>query len=207
MFKSSFCQVLRSSVLATNHASPITARKPVMTFPWTLQSSRTFSATSSANATLMQVLRGCRKPQPIRKKTSPQLANANRPEIKGVCVRVGTVKPKKPNSGERKVARVRLSNGKEITAYIPGEGEWNFAVSHVASEKLGRWTVARNKSVRYSGFHTDWEFLGHNIQQHSVVLVGGGRAQDCPGVKYTLVRGALDLVRLCSVIAGTANEH
>ncbi|KAF2672167.1 ribosomal protein S12/S23 [Microthyrium microscopicum] len=65
------------------------------------------------------------------------------------------MKPKKPNSGERKVARVRLSNGKEVTAYIPGEG--------------------------------------HNIQQHSVVLVQGGRAQDCPGVKYTLVRGALDL--------------
>jgi len=79
----------------------------------------------------------------------------NRPGMKGVCMRVGIVKPKKPNSAERKVARVRLSNGKEVTAYIPGEG--------------------------------------HNIQQHSVVLVRGGRAQDCPGVKYKLVRGALDL--------------
>jgi small subunit ribosomal protein S12 len=69
---------------------------------------------------------------------------------------VGITKPKKPNSGERKTARVRLSTGKVITAYIPGEG--------------------------------------HNIQQHSVVLVRGGRSQDCPGVRYHLVRGALDLV-------------
>ncbi|KAK7715780.1 37S ribosomal protein S12, mitochondrial [Botryosphaeria dothidea] len=75
--------------------------------------------------------------------------------MKGVCVKVGTTKPKKPNSGERKVARVRLSNGRLVWAYIPGEG--------------------------------------HNVQQHSVVLVRGGRAQDCPGVRYKLVRGALDL--------------
>ncbi|TKA66650.1 putative 37S ribosomal protein S12, mitochondrial [Friedmanniomyces simplex] len=75
--------------------------------------------------------------------------------MKGVCLRVGTTKPKKPNSGERKVARVRLSSGMVITAYIPGEG--------------------------------------HNVQQHSVVLVRGGRSQDCPGVKYHLVRGAMDL--------------
>lgn len=82
----------------------------------------------------------------------------DRPELKGVCVRVGITKPKKPNSGERKVARVRLSSGTVITAYIPGEG--------------------------------------HNVQQHSVVMVRGGRSQDCPGVKYHLVRGALDLVGL-----------
>lgn len=69
---------------------------------------------------------------------------------------MGVVRPKKPNSGERKTARVKLSSGAVITAYIPGEG--------------------------------------HNIQQHSVVLVRGGRAQDCPGVRYHLVRGALDLV-------------
>jgi small subunit ribosomal protein S12 len=78
--------------------------------------------------------------------------------MKGVCIRVGVTKPKKPNSGERKIARVRLSNGIEVTAYIPGEG--------------------------------------HNIQQHSVVLVKGGRVQDCPGVKYTCVRGAFDLVSM-----------
>ena len=79
-----------------------------------------------------------------------------------MCVKVGITKPKKPNSGERKTARVRLSTGKVITAYIPGEG--------------------------------------HNIQQHSVVLVRGGRSQDCPGVRYHLVRGALDLVSLGSSI-------
>lgn len=78
--------------------------------------------------------------------------------LKGVCVRVGVTKPKKPNSGERKTARVRLSTGKVITAFIPGEG--------------------------------------HNIQQHSVVLVRGGRMQDCPGVRYKCIRGAMDLVSI-----------
>jgi small subunit ribosomal protein S12 len=78
-----------------------------------------------------------------------------------VCLRVGVVRPKKPNSGERKIARVKLSSGYVVTAYIPGEG--------------------------------------HNIQQHSVVLVRGGRSQDCPGVRYHLVRGALDLVSKNSI--------
>ena len=87
---------------------------------------------------------------------SPALAEKQCPFMKGVCVKVGITRPKKPNSGERKTARVRLSSGKVVTAYIPGEG--------------------------------------HNIQQHSVVLVRGGRSQDCPGVRYHLVRGALDLV-------------
>jgi small subunit ribosomal protein S12 len=81
--------------------------------------------------------------------------------LKGVCLKVGITRPKKPNSGERKTARVRLSTGRQITAYIPGEG--------------------------------------HNIQQHSVVLVRGGRSQDCPGVRYHLVRGALDLVSVTNV--------
>jgi len=75
--------------------------------------------------------------------------------MKGVCLKTGITKPKKPNSGERKTARIRLSSGRVVTAYIPGEG--------------------------------------HNIQQHSVVLVRGGRAQDCPGVRYHVVRGSLDL--------------
>lgn len=76
--------------------------------------------------------------------------------MKGVCLRVvNNFKPKKPNSAERKVARVRLSSGRAVTCYIPGEG--------------------------------------HNVQQHSVVLVRGGRSQDCPGVRYHLVRGAMDL--------------
>lgn len=123
---------------------------------------RTFTTTPSLNATYNQVLRGCRTEQRARKPTSPALVD--RPEMKGVCLRVGTTKPKKPNSGERKVARVRLSSGKVITAYIPGEG--------------------------------------HNVQQHSVVLVRGGRSQDCPGVKYHLVRGAFDLVSLPFSSAG-----
>ena len=76
--------------------------------------------------------------------------------LKGVCLKVGLTRPKKPNSGERKTARVRLSTGRIVTAFIPGDG--------------------------------------HNIQQHSVVLVRGGRLQDCPGVRYKLVRGCLDLV-------------
>ena len=76
------------------------------------------------------------------------------PQKRGVCLRVFTRTPKKPNSALRKVARVRLSNGREVTAYIPGEG--------------------------------------HNLQEHSIVLVRGGRVKDLPGVKYHIVRGALD---------------
>lgn len=76
------------------------------------------------------------------------------PQKRGVCTRVSTVTPKKPNSALRKVARVRLSNGIEVTSYIPGEG--------------------------------------HNLQEHSVVLVRGGRVKDLPGVRYHVVRGALD---------------
>ncbi|KND92045.1 37S ribosomal protein S12, mitochondrial [Tolypocladium ophioglossoides CBS 100239] len=114
-----------------------------------------FSTTAPRPATLNQVLRGTRKGKRARHAVSPALANTRCPALKGVCLRVGVVRPKKPNSGERKTARVKLSSGAVVTAYIPGEG--------------------------------------HNIQQHSVVLVRGGRAQDCPGVRYHLVRGALDL--------------
>ncbi|CCX15857.1 hypothetical protein FPQ18DRAFT_137557 [Pyronema domesticum] len=106
-------------------------------------------------ATFNQVLRGCRKKQRARKPVSPALSEGKRPCMKGVCLRVTIMKPKKPNSAERKIARVKLSSDRLITAYIPGEG--------------------------------------HNVQQHSVVLVRGGRAQDCPGVRYHLIRGALDL--------------
>ncbi|EHA46923.1 hypothetical protein MCOR27_002006 [Pyricularia oryzae] len=116
---------------------------------------RTFASTTPQCATLMQVLRGCRKAQRARHAVSPALANARAPCMKGVCIKVGITRPKKPNSGERKTARVRLSTGQTITAYIPGEG--------------------------------------HNIQQHSVVFVRGGRSQDCPGVRYHLIRGAGDL--------------
>lgn len=92
---------------------------------------RCFSATPKPQSTFNQVLRGCRVSQRARKKTSPQLAF--RPEMKGVCIRVGITKPKKPNSGERKIARVRLSNGNEVTAYIPGEG--------MCVSSLSRWEV------------------------------------------------------------------
>ncbi|KAL2703895.1 hypothetical protein AAEP93_004966 [Penicillium crustosum] len=114
---------------------------------------RQFSSSPIIRATYNQVRRGIRTGQRARRGGSPALKGT--PGLKGVCLKTGVTKPKKPNSGERKVARVRLSSGKVITAYIPGEG--------------------------------------HNIQQHSVVQVRGGRAQDCPGVKYTLVRGAMDL--------------
>ncbi|PKS09302.1 hypothetical protein jhhlp_003916 [Lomentospora prolificans] len=146
--------IIRSSLrqpLARPSISPIlptfqTAFRPAI---------RPFSSTSVQNATLMQVLRGCRKGKKARHAVSPALAERGSPFQKGVCLKVGITRPKKPNSGERKTARVRLTTGRVVTAYIPGEG--------------------------------------HNIQQHSVVLVRGGRSQDCPGVRYHLVRGALDL--------------
>ena len=83
-----------------------------------------------------------------------QFTNLNSPQKRGVCTRVGTMTPKKPNSALRKYARVRLSNNIEVNAYIPG--------------------------------------IGHNLQEHSVVLVRGGRVKDLPGVRYHIVRGALD---------------
>ena len=82
------------------------------------------------------------------------MALQNNPQKRGVCTRVWTVTPKKPNSALRKVARVRLTNGIEVTAYIPGEG--------------------------------------HNLQEHSIVLIRGGRVKDLPGVRYHVVRGVLD---------------
>lgn len=101
--------------------------------------------------TINQMVRKSRK-RVKSKSQSPALAGG--PQGRGVCTRVFTVKPKKPNSAMRKVARVKLSTGFEVTAYIPGEG--------------------------------------HNLQEHSVVLVRGGKVKDLPGVKYHIVRGALD---------------
>ena len=101
--------------------------------------------------TIQQLIRSQRVK--IRKKIkSPALVNC--PQRRGVCIRVYTTTPKKPNSAIRKVARVRLSSGFEVTAYIPG--------------------------------------IGHNLQEHSVVLIRGGRVKDLPGVRYHIVRGALD---------------
>jgi small subunit ribosomal protein S12 len=101
--------------------------------------------------TINQLVRAGRD-KVLHKTASPALQSC--PQKRGVCVRVYTTTPKKPNSALRKVARVRLSNGIEVTTYIPGEG--------------------------------------HNLQEHSVVLIRGGRVKDLPGVRYHVVRGALD---------------
>lgn len=101
--------------------------------------------------TIQQLVRKGRETK-RRKEATPALKGA--PQRRGVCTRVYTATPKKPNSALRKVARVRLSSGIEVTAYIPGEG--------------------------------------HNLQEHSIVLVRGGRVRDLPGVRYKIIRGALD---------------
>jgi small subunit ribosomal protein S12 len=109
--------------------------------------------------TIQQLVRKGRKHK-VKKTKAPALAQC--PQRRGVCTRVYTTTPKKPNSALRKVARVRLTHGIEVTAYIPGEG--------------------------------------HNLQEHSIVLVRGGRVKDLPGVKYHIVRGALDT-------AGVEDRH
>ena len=101
--------------------------------------------------TINQLVRKGRKK--LKKKTSAPALRSN-PQKRGVCLVVRTETPKKPNSALRKIARVRLTNGTEVTTYIPG--------------------------------------IGHNLQEHSVVLVRGGRVKDLPGVRYHVVRGALD---------------
>jgi len=116
------------------------------------------------STTFNQLVRKGRKTEE-RKSTAPALqktfnsirksyVNANSPQKRGVCIVVKTTTPKKPNSALRKVARVRLTNGIEVTAYIPG--------------------------------------IGHNLQEHSVVLIRGGRVKDLPGVRYHIIRGTLD---------------
>ena len=112
--------LLRPSIFAS---SPLRALQPFLasTIPKSAFLPRLSTPASRApKCTLIQVLRQGRIAKPARKLRSPQLRD--RPELKGVCLKVGTTKPKKPNSGERKIARVRLSTGKVITAYIPGEG-------------------------------------------------------------------------------------
>ena len=101
--------------------------------------------------TIQQLIRKGRKSK-TNKTTAPALEGC--PQKRGVCVRVYTTTPKKPNSALRKVARVRLTNGHEVSAYIPGEG--------------------------------------HNLQEHSIVLIRGGQVKDLPGVRYHIVRGTLD---------------
>jgi small subunit ribosomal protein S12 len=114
--------------------------------------------------TINQLVRKGRQKQEYKSKSPALLKSYNSlhkeqknlasPQKRGVCTRVGTMTPKKPNSALRKYARVRLTNGIEVTAYIPG--------------------------------------IGHNLQEHSVVLVRGGRVKDLPGVRYKIIRGALD---------------
>ena len=101
--------------------------------------------------TINQLIRKGRKSKPVRNKVPALQAN---PQKRGVCTRVYTTTPKKPNSALRKVARVRLTNGFEVTAYIGGEG--------------------------------------HNLQEHSVVVIRGGRVKDLPGVRYHIIRGTAD---------------
>ena len=101
--------------------------------------------------TISQLVRKGRKHSPSKSATPALKGN---PQKRGVCTRVYTTTPKKPNSALRKVARVRLTSGMEVTAYIPGEG--------------------------------------HNLQEHSIVLVRGGRVKDLPGVRYKIIRGTLD---------------
>ena len=109
------------------------------------------STDESRMPTIQQLVRNGRQ-RPRTKTKSPALKGS--PQRRGVCTRVSTITPKKPNSALRKVARVRLSSGIEVTAYIPGEG--------------------------------------HNLQEHSIVLVRGGRVRDLPGVRYKIIRGVLD---------------
>lgn len=101
--------------------------------------------------TINQLVRHGRK-KSVKKTNTPALKGS--PQKRGVCVRVYTTTPKKPNSALRKVARVRLTNGIEVTSYIPG--------------------------------------IGHNLQEHSVVMIRGGRVKDLPGVRYHIIRGTLD---------------
>ena len=108
--------------------------------------------------TISQLVRLGRKIERLKSK-SPALQRS--PQKRGVCIQVKTTTPKKPNSALRKIARVRLTNGMEVTAYIPG--------------------------------------IGHNLQEHSVVLIRGGRVKDLPGVRYHIIRGTLDT-------AGTKNR-
>nr|YP_009193362.1 ribosomal protein S12 [Nitzschia sp. IriIs04]BAT70287.1 ribosomal protein S12 [Nitzschia sp. IriIs04] len=103
--------------------------------------------------TIKQLIR-LRRKKNIKKSKAPALINC--PQRRGICIRAFTVNPKKPNSAIRKVARIRLTSGFEVTAYIPG--------------------------------------IGHNIQEHSIVLIRGGRVKDLPGVKYHIIRGVLDSV-------------
>jgi len=145
---SSMMSVLRTGVAAAPlspanmqrmAATPIISPRVTSMLPL-----RAFSTTPTASVTLQQAMRGARRPHRPPVNRVPALEGC--PFVKGVCTKIFATKPKKPNSAQRKMARVRLSNGRTVTAYIPGEG--------------------------------------HNLQEHSVVLMRGGRVQDVPGVRW-----------------------
>jgi small subunit ribosomal protein S12 len=125
--------------------------RPAAELPIIIYSTVIQTGAVDAMPTINQLVRSGRK-KIVKKTNTPALKGC--PQKRGVCVRVYTTTPKKPNSALRKVARVRLTNGIEVTSYIPG--------------------------------------IGHNLQEHSVVLIRGGRVKDLPGVRYHIVRGTLD---------------
>ncbi|KAK0568714.1 37S ribosomal protein S12, mitochondrial [Tilletia horrida] len=145
-------QPQQPSQVGTSFSAQSRSRTFERRIPIPTSSSSPFSTSSRCQVTLQQALRGARKPHrpPVNRVAQLQ----GQPFMKGVCTKIFTLKPKKPNSALRKVAYVRLSSGRTTIAYIPGEG--------------------------------------HALQEHSVVLMRGGRVQDLPGVRYKLVRGALD---------------
>jgi small subunit ribosomal protein S12 len=131
--------------------SPLTFLPAVWARPRPARTVSAAIATRSVVPTIEQLVRKGRESKPEKTKTA---ALKGAPQRRGVCTRVYTTTPKKPNSALRKVARVRLTSGVEVTAYIPG--------------------------------------IGHNLQEHSIVLVRGGRVKDLPGVRYKVIRGTLD---------------
>ena len=143
------CQALRGDAAGFASSSVRQNPRPVQYIPIV---HRTLTTTPVWNVTLLQAMRGARRPHRPPVNRVPALEGC--PFVKGVCTKLVTPKPKKPNSAIRKMARVRLTNGRTVTAYIPGEA--------------------------------------HTLQDLTVGLQRGGRVQDVPGVRYTLVRGALD---------------
>ncbi|GAA4679045.1 hypothetical protein GCM10023324_36100 [Streptomyces youssoufiensis] len=136
---------LIAAVWSARHTRPRGSEKPQVSF------TRRHTETGETVPTIQQLVRKGRQDK-VEKNKTPALEGS--PQRRGVCTRVFTTTPKKPNSALRKVARVRLTSGIEVTAYIPGEG--------------------------------------HNLQEHSIVLVRGGRVKDLPGVRYKIIRGSLD---------------
>jgi small subunit ribosomal protein S12 len=145
------CTVLSPDVIPVYGGRARLAQLTTFRRPWRRRSDQTNEV--SFVPTIQQLVRQGRSSKVTKSKT-PALKGS--PQRRGVCTRVYTTTPKKPNSALRKVARVRLNSGIEVTAYIPGEG--------------------------------------HNLQEHSIVLVRGGRVRDLPGVRYKIIRGALDAV-------------